>query len=152
MKDFTIELPLPPKGVSPNRAGHEHYSKRSKATQEYRKAAWALMREALPKDWKPVPVRISHAWYMGQSAAETKLRASYLACGGKKRLSSEFYRPRDKQNAIAALKAVVDGFVDAKLVPDDSAQWVDWGPCTFYSKPDQHGGRSCVVVTVEVVE
>ncbi len=149
--NLTFEIPLPPKDCSPNRASHQHFRHRSTATKEYRKAVWAIAKEAMPAVYVPVPVRIHHEWYMGQSKTETSLRAAYLASGGKKKLPSEFYRPRDKQNAIAALKAAIDGIVDARIIPDDNDEWLDWGQCTFYRKPEQHGGRSCVVITLEAL-
>jgi hypothetical protein len=31
------------------------------------------------------------------------------------------------QNAIAALKPAIDGMVDAGVIPDDSARWLEWG-------------------------
>jgi len=37
-------------------------------------------------------------------------------------------RRRDRDNLVATLKPCIDGLVDAGIVPDDSPEYVTWGP------------------------
>lgn len=102
---FTCVLPLPSRGVSQNARGH--WSKLARAIKdERRRAAWHF-RIARPAGWIPQAVRL-----------EIVYRCPFGSVG---------YCPRDTQNAIGALKAAIDGMVDAGIVPDDSARWVTWG-------------------------
>ena len=41
------------------------------------------------------------------------------------------YLPRDADNALASLKAAIDGFKDAALFKDDSPQYVEIMPIQF---------------------
>lgn len=102
---FTCVLPLPSRDVSQNARGH--WSKLARATQQARMLAKHRFRSAKPGDWIQQPVRL-----------EVVYRCPYGSRG---------YCPRDAQNAIGALKAAIDGMVDAGVVPDDSAKWVTWG-------------------------
>jgi len=43
-------------------------------------------------------------------------------------LSVRGYRPKDVQNAIGAVKSIVDGCVDAGVIVDDKAENLSWGP------------------------
>jgi hypothetical protein len=42
------------------------------------------------------------------------------------------YRPRDEDNAQAALKGFFDGLVDARMFPDDNAKYVKQDGVTIY--------------------
>jgi hypothetical protein len=63
------------------------------------------------------------------------------------------YRPRDTANAIGSLKACIDGFVDAGLVPDDSHKWISWGTVDIYrdkkTVEKMGGGKPRVEITLE---
>lgn len=102
---FEVLLPLPSRGVSPN--ARLHWADKHRAVKAARRVAWYWFRRVLPLDWQQQPVTLDVIY----------------RCPGR----SEGYRPRDIQNAIGALKPMVDGMVDANVVPDDSAEWVQWG-------------------------
>lgn len=102
---FVVDLPLPVKALSPN--AHLHWREKHKATSAARKNSWYWFRRFMPNGWKPAPIEIAVQYRWGPSA--------------------QGYRPRDVQNAIAALKPMIDGMVDAGIIPDDSAKWLSWG-------------------------
>lgn len=102
---LTVELPLPARELSPN--AHIHWREKHRATVAARKSSWYWFQRSLPKAWRHAPVLLDVIY-----------RYATLQSG---------YRPRDVQNAIAALKPAIDGMVDAGVVPDDSWEWVQWG-------------------------
>lgn len=124
MNAFTVTIPLPPLGVSPN--GRLHWADKAKAVKSARREAWYWFRRFLPIDWIRVPVRIEVLYHCPKSAAG--------------------YKPRDIQNAIAALKPAIDGMVDAGVLPDDSAHWLEWGPVILRRTKD--GNAPGVHITV----
>jgi hypothetical protein len=81
-----------------------------------------------------IPVRISAEFFMARVAGDNR------------------YRPRDIANGIAALKAAIDGIVDAGVIPDDSAKIVQWGDVLFHRDAKTHCGRACVVLRLETEE
>lgn len=119
---FEVLLPLPPREVSPN--GRHHWAVKARATKLARREAWYWFRNAMPKHWFPVPITLDVVY-----------RCPRQARG---------YKPKDVQNAIGALKASIDGMVDAGVVPDDSAEWVSWGSCRI-----ERAGQSGVSITVK---
>jgi hypothetical protein len=62
------------------------------------------------------------------------------------------YRPRDADNAVAAMKAAIDGIKMARWVPDDGHQWVKIGEPTLRRSKKDHQGLCEIVVTIEVLE
>lgn len=121
---FTVTVPLPPADLSPN--ARLHWAAKARATRSARKSAWYWFRRFLPLGWVPVPIRLEVRYHCPRSA--------------------HGYRPRDVMNAIAALKPMVDGMVDAGVVPDDSAKWVEWGG--FALDREKNGDEPGVHVTV----
>lgn len=121
---FTVTLPLPPRTVSPN--VRSHWGAKSRAVKAARKAGWYWFRRFVPRDWTQKPVRLDIVYHCP--------------------VGSDGYRPRDVQNAIGALKPMIDGMVDAGIVPDDSDKWVTWGEFTITRHRGQAPG-----VTVQVV-
>lgn len=109
MNPFTVTVPLPHANCSPN--ARLHWGEKARATSAARKCAWYWFQRGLPVGWEQVPVMLEVRYHCPRSAAG--------------------YRPRDIQNAIGALKPMVDGMVDAGVVPDDSRQWVEWGAFTL---------------------
>ena len=89
-----VELPLPPREVSPNARGH--WAKKNRAVRKYRETACVLAMRAL---WGYSP-----EWH----------RAT---------MQATFYWPdkrrRDRDNAEASLKPARDGLVDAGVLSDD---------------------------------
>jgi crossover junction endodeoxyribonuclease RusA len=122
---FTVILTLPPSACSQN--SRCHWSERARATSAYRKEAWAMFLQAKPRDWTRRPVKLQVHMRYGRG--------------------SRGYKPQDVQNAIGALKAAIDGMVDAGIVPDDSAQWVSWGEVSIKEE------KGCVgFVAIDVLE
>jgi hypothetical protein len=98
VRRFSVVFDLPPKILSPNVTG-AHWSTKRKATRKYRGDCKVLASLALPKGWQAQHVVLDVAY----------------RCGPR----SHGYAPLDVQNAMAALKAMVDGLVDAGVVADD---------------------------------
>lgn len=88
-----VSLPWPPKDLSPN--ARVHWLKKSKSAKAYRKACWALCKEAKITAPKDGPI---HLWI-------------------------DFYPPdrrkRDDDNMIANFKSGRDGIADALGVDDN---------------------------------
>ena len=100
--NITITLPLPPKELSPNYTVGSRGQRMGKAakTKNYRATAATLARVAMDDcnlggDWPAADVEL---FFYHKDA-----------------------RRRDKDNALASMKAAFDGIADAGLVSDDSA-------------------------------
>lgn len=103
---FDVELPLPPKELSPN--ARVHYMVRARATKQHRHDCYLVMLGAKPKGWE------------GNSPIELDfVYRAFRGCGG-----AVF---RDCTNALSACKALIDGIVDAGVVPNDSKRWLSIG-------------------------
>jgi hypothetical protein len=63
---FTVTIPLPPIGVSPN--SRSHWAPRAKAVKTARREAWYWFQRYLPADWIRVPVRIEIEYHCPRSA------------------------------------------------------------------------------------
>ena len=122
---FTATLPLPHRDLSPQAARRLHWSAKREIIAAGRKEAWYWFRRQKPPGWAPCPVRI-----------EVEYRCP-PKCRG--------YAPRDIQNAIAAMKPMIDGMVDAGVVADDSDKWLRWGEFRFNRSSDVEPG---VVINV----
>jgi predicted metal-dependent phosphoesterase TrpH len=107
MTSFICRLPLPPSDLSPNRASHAHWRLRHGATDEYRMIARSCFKRDKPAGWAASHVELEMHYYCTKA--------------------SRGYRPKDVQNALAAIKAAVDGMVDAGVVANDSKKFVSWG-------------------------
>jgi Holliday junction resolvase RusA-like endonuclease len=101
---LTITLPLPPKELSPNYTVGSRGQRLGKAakTKKYRKHACEETQIATGAFSNRA------AWYW--PAAEVQCTFYYKDT-----------RRRDKDNALASMKAAFDGIADAGLVGDDSA-------------------------------
>lgn len=100
---FTVSIPPPGQACSPNCKSRWLKSKDGK---DSRYAAKLMALAAKPPSWQKA--RWTFTWVIG------KLDGTY--------------RPKDEQNAAAALKWAIDGIVgDAKLLPDDSAKHLKFG-------------------------
>ena len=113
---IVIELPLPPRALSSN-GSHGHWSKKNRAAQDYRLECkiLALM---------DCRVRLLD---------RRRMRVSY-AFGIKGARKTGVYCPRDIPNALAAFKAGQDALVDAGVLVDDSAKWMELGTVTIDPK------------------
>ena len=104
MSRWTVDLPFPPRELSPN--ARSHWAKKSKAAKAYRQQCRVLlMAEATNQGWD-VPALIAQA--DGQK--------------GGIHLWIDFYPPdrrhRDDDNCAAAFKAGRDGLADALEIDD----------------------------------
>lgn len=127
MTTLVVVLPLPPKALSPNMASSRHWRHRHKATAEYRLLSKYAFQRARPLGWNEKRVRI-----------DMDYRHSSKSHG---------YRPRDAQNAIASVKAAIDGFVDAGMTPSDSLNHVSWGSLDLATSPAYGNGMVTFTIT-----
>ena len=89
---FRIDLPLPPKELSPNWRGH--WAQKAKAVKRYRELAHALSLANLRDRW---PAALCQCTFTFKDA-----------------------RQRDKDNLLASMKAAFDGIADSGAVANDS--------------------------------
>jgi hypothetical protein len=144
LNQIQIRIPLPPAGVTAHNSGH--WRSKSEAIRLYRKivcetAAVSIVGYELPLKYK---VRIHHDWYLGRTALESQL-------GARCPKSAKHYRPTDEGNAIQALKPAIDGLVDAGVLFDDRAAYVEWGTFTRRSTAKEHEGKCEIILTIEIL-
>lgn len=96
MSEIIISFSPPAKAINMNDGGH--WSKRAEKVAEWRKAGWVYGRNA-------------RAGRLGPSIVTV-----HLPVVGDRR--------RDPHNYAPTMKAIIDGLVDARLWPDDNADWV----------------------------
>lgn len=131
---ITISVPLPPAGCAQNT--HCHWRSKAKDVKIAREEAFNAGMGALI-DHGPIDntVIVHHTWYMARDGSEKPKR----------------YRPLDEGNAIGALKATIDGLVEAGLLANgDSHTWVKWGNGLLFRTAKDHGGRSEVELVLDV--
>lgn len=122
---FVIELPLPPKILSPNGAQGRMWVK-AKAKKWYREGCYYMALQAMPKGW---------------AAIRVELDVEYRCSG-----TSEGYAPRDSMNAMAAMKAGIDGLIDAGVAPDDSNAHLSWGALSLITRRSPKGDGITITV------
>lgn len=126
-----IMLPLPPVQLSPRKRGG-HWAVKSKAAAEYKNDCLALLQS---KRVAPVS-EITLFWTL----YEGRLRNS------KGRVIPDgLYRPKDKDNAIAALKYAQDAIVAARIVADDDSPRVNLGGLDIIPERDSKGKRGALL-------
>jgi Holliday junction resolvase RusA-like endonuclease len=85
---------------------------------------------------------------LGQKSATTlhypiifTLEFYYSPCRTEreKYLRGHEYHPRDVSNAISASKQLIDSFVSAKILPDDSYHYIAEVRCRIYPTGDKNG-------------
>ncbi len=97
--DFLIELPWPPSELSPN--ARVHWRMRYRATQQYRWQAWGKAQETMRLTGITEPFKKAEA------------HVTFIVPDKRR---------RDLDNALAMLKPVWDGLVDAGLLVDDDVE------------------------------
>jgi hypothetical protein len=118
---LTIEVNLPPIECSPNHGmSGRHWGKTSGAKRAYRDEGRLCALQELRKH--PWDVFALKGWY-----GHRPVVLSAVVVAHRSPVPDGRYRPADLGNLIASTKAVVDGFVDAGVVPNDTHQWVKWG-------------------------
>ena len=100
----TITLPfLPPVALSPN--ARVHWSVKAKATRMMKEATYVLAKsQQLP------------------AFTKARLHITFVI---------KAHRRRDADNWLAMMKGAIDGLVEAKVLPDDSAEFVSYATPTF---------------------
>lgn len=132
-----VRISLPPIGCSPNKGGNRMASARARKQQRSATCYAAMAAKRAAKFPCLTQARITVEFLMGQRLLFP---------------SSHFYRPRDRQNAIASLKGAVDGLVDAGVILDDNHKVLDWGDVTLKRSAKEHQGKAGVILTIESME
>ena len=116
-----IELPWPARELSPN--AREHHMKVATIKAVYRKAAWAICKEAMGAAWCP--------------PRDGRLHLTVVFCPPDK-------KRRDLDNMFASMKSALDGIADATGC--DDSLW------TFSLAKDDPvlGGKVFVTIAVAV--
>lgn len=102
----------------------EHHHKRAARVAEWRQAAGWLSRAQVPRHLDRVHVRIRFH---------------------PPRATSRSGDRRDSDNLVPTLKAVIDGLVDAGVIPDDTPDHVSWDPPEI-GAPTGHGWSTRVEI------
>ena len=116
---LTAKTALPHRDGAQNARGH--WAKRHRATALDREHAGWIFRANGTRFPGKVEVSVVYACHRGSAG----------------------YQPRDVANAIGALKAQIDGLVDAGVIKDDSRKYLTWGRfdlVTTKAECDQLGG------------
>lgn len=129
MRQFVIELPLPPIECSPNKRAH--WGAKARAVREYRDTCGYLTVKQLGRRRAQGQVTIDLDFYLA-----------------KPKLPDGLCRPRDNDNAIAASKAAIDSLRDSGLITNDSKKHVRIGNVNLHSTKKEHQGRSALVLTI----
>jgi crossover junction endodeoxyribonuclease RusA len=112
----------------PNRSQYLHWARKSRETKVWRTAAFYAARSAFRDstlDGQALhPVRIDVRFFY-------KVR-----------------RTRDRANMVASLKPVIDGLVDARIMPDDGPEWLPDPP--FVEEVVGHGDTGIEVKVTEI--
>lgn len=122
---------LPDVALSPN--GRVHWAERRYAAKELRKIGQAYMLEAL----------------RGTAFHPNRARITVEYRHGGFRGRDTYYRPKDEDNAKAALKSFFDGIIDTGILPSDDRRYLEHGP-TRIVHVDRYENEG-LFVTVEVL-
>lgn len=105
-----------------------HWSVKVKTTRVYRKACWFVFWSARPSLWEKGPVEL-----------EVEYRCPKGSVG---------YVAYDVQNAMTALKAGIDGLVDAGVVETDSHRNLQWGRFRLVTRLEDMAGKAPGVTVI----
>ena len=110
-----FKISLPPRLCKPN-GPQGNWHARARAKAEYKEeSGWLAVAARGPMNFRDPP------FFSRAAVTFTVIR---------KRQEGR-YLPRDADNALASLKAAIDGFKDAALFKDDSPQYVEIMPIQF---------------------
>lgn len=107
---FEVCVPLPPQALSPNT--YRHWATVSRAKRYYRDTCKLIARAEIVKRGWNAPYQVTARVNVRFGMADRRL------------LPKGSYIPRDIANGIAAIKAAIDGIVDAGLLEDDSKEYL----------------------------
>ena len=131
MRTFTFETCLPPVGCSPNNS--KHWRVGAKARKDFKNDVMkSVMVARLPATFESCTVRLT--FYCARMRVNGKI------------VPDKRYRPRDRDNAIAACKGLFDAMTELRVWPDDSARHVE--PSVEIVGEAASRGRSCILVEV----
>lgn len=144
--DRMFWMPLPPPAASINFHKSWRATHFNKDVKQYQELAKQLCGDMLERGHLPKGARllIHYVWLMGQHPEENRQRAM----GKTPKL---YYRPKDQDNAISAMKRAQDSFRDAGLVEDDSATRLGIGSVSLFRSEKQHCGYNGIWVAIEVI-
>ena len=131
MSALTFEVPLPPRALSPNSGKGSSRIAKSKWVKRYREDCALHARIAAGADWEPLQraeVRLTFC-----------LKDRPAPFGQLDRAS--FYHPKDQDNAIASVKALIDSLREQLIAGDE------WGRLSVSAALDKSRGPY-VIVTV----
>lgn len=142
---YTCEFPLPPRACSPNVKPGTRGAARGKwaATRLYRDKCGIMARVAVRETRLP----------LAASRAVLHLAFYYAPSRiGRRTIRDRLYRALDAANALSSVKALQDSLVDAGVLIADDHRHLSIGRVELYRRAEEHKGRCCVEVTLEVVE
>ncbi len=99
-------MPLPPRELSPNRSRNVNPRAKAVAVRTYRHLVYALAIDAANKVQWSTP-----------SKTRLRLRVGLKA---QSYADKQCYHPQDPDNAVACLKAAIDGLCDAGVIAGDT--------------------------------
>jgi len=129
---LVVRLGLPPVELSPNQRAHRLDKARAAADyrQEARLMGWGAKVEA---HWeRPARARVSLLFGLKDTRAP--------------HVRTLTYHPRDADNAVGAVKALIDGLRDAEIIVDDN-----WAALVLGSVTATYEDGPWVEVTIEPV-
>jgi hypothetical protein len=134
MERVEIEVPLPPKGASPN-SNRGHWGPKARARRRYQSECEVELRKvAASIRALGVPVSIVATFYLGRGTTDVE-----------RYQRSARYFPRDEDNAIASLKGAIDAIVSSGALRDDSTRYLAVERPVLLRRAREHRGRACVV-------
>lgn len=133
-KEIILELPLPPKGCSPNEASSRHWKARYKAVRTHKEECrrWVY---GLLAGWKMPDCRVvvDAEFYCARSVP-----------------ADDRYRPHDEQNAWYSLKGAIDSLVEAGFIIDDTRKYLTLGTMRIYGTRKEHHDKAGVVLSLRL--
>lgn len=108
VREVVVSLPLPDRALNPHAKGT--FWPKAKATKQAKSDAMLSAMSMKPYGFRGFKRAIVE---MDYDTSPSKADSGY--------------RPMDVQNAVAAVKAYIDGCVQAGIVPDDDYKHLSWG-------------------------
>lgn len=130
---FEIEFPLPPRSLSPN-GSRGHWSKRSGGSKAYRGECEISVIAGKAKNAKLARAKLTIVFGTAPLTV------------GTRKVSDDRYRPRDRDNAVAAIKPLIDALTTMGAIADDRAECLDYDMPTI----DPKRGPGVFVTVTEV--
>lgn len=104
MVKLVLQLPLPPRDLSPNRTRNVHWTKKAPQVADYRQSVMVDALNVIRSVGWEAPERVS-------------IGLVWCLKGGRK---AGLYCPMDADNAVGGSKTLFDGLRDAKAIQDDT--------------------------------